>query len=148
VLDRLDDSELEALLERDPDPDAGLRAVAVRAALPRREAKEEAWQAVFVDRTVPPDRYHEVGDAFWQRRQGPQLEGFTGRFLEAVVGLRGNAMTAEVLTRAMFPSAVGDERFLDDLQRAADGGSVSPSVRQALLERGDTLRRMLRARAS
>jgi aminopeptidase N len=147
-LARLDDSELEALLAHDPDPDAGLRAVAVRAALPRRESKEEVWKAVFVDRTVPPDRYSEVGDAFWQRGQEPSLEGFTGRFLDTVAGQGGNAMVAMSLARGMFPSAVGDEQFLADLRRTADGPSVSPTVRQSLLERGDALRRMLRARST
>jgi aminopeptidase N len=148
TLGRLDEAELEALLDRDPDPDAALHAVAVRAALPRRDAKEEVWNAVFVDRTVPPDRYYEVGDAFWRPGQEAVLDGFPRRFLDTVVGLGGNAMTADILTRAFFPAAVGDEQLLADTQRAADSESVSPSIRQGLLARADVLRRMLRARAS
>jgi aminopeptidase N len=148
ALDRLDEAELEALLARDPNPDAALRAVAVRAALPRRDTKEEVWNAVFVDRTVPPDRYYEVGDAFWRPGQESVLDGFPRRFLDTVTGMSGNAMTADIATRAFFPAAIGDERFLADTQRAADSESVNPSVRQGLLARADVLRRMLRARAS
>ncbi len=148
TLDRLEEAELEALLDSDPDPDAALRAVVVRAALPRRETKEQVWNAVFVERTVAPDRYYEVADAFWRPGQEAVLDGFPGRFLDTVTGLGGNAMTADIATRAFFPVAVGDEQFLADTQRAADSDAVSPSVRQGLLARGDALRRMLRARAS
>lgn len=48
-----DEAVVSALLERDPDPDAPFRAVAVRAARPDAESKAATWRAVFVDRSVP-----------------------------------------------------------------------------------------------
>ena len=48
-----DEEAVQALLERDPDPDAELRAFAVAAAVPSAEAKAEAWARVFDERAVP-----------------------------------------------------------------------------------------------
>ena len=49
----------------DPNPDAWMSAVRARAALPSAEAKDEAWQAVMVDRKIPPGVLGRVGRAFW-----------------------------------------------------------------------------------
>ena len=53
-LGQLDESDVEQLLAEDPDPDAWMNAVRVRAAVPSAEAKAQAWQAVVVDRKIPP----------------------------------------------------------------------------------------------
>ena len=66
-LGRYDEAAVQALLERDPDPEAAVRAIAVRAARPHAEAKEEAWHRVFVDRAVPAGPpLNEVAGAFWR----------------------------------------------------------------------------------
>ena len=39
----------EALLERDPDPDAAMSGLIVRASRNLPEAKEEAWHALYVE---------------------------------------------------------------------------------------------------
>ena len=54
ALGRLAGGEVEALQEQDPDPDAALRALAVRAALPDPAAKEATWQAA------------SIGNAHWR----------------------------------------------------------------------------------
>jgi len=145
-MDRLDPAEVDALEARDRDPDAWIRVVEVRAALPDRTAKEEVWRAVFVDRSVPADRVFEVGAAFWRPGQEELLREYTGRYLETVRELQGGMMMVSAVTRAFFPTAVGDAAFLAAAEDAADADGVNPSLRLALLERSDTLRRMLRAR--
>ena len=48
-----DPEAVEQLLERDPDPDAAVNALIVRASRNLPEAKEEAWHALYVDQSVP-----------------------------------------------------------------------------------------------
>jgi aminopeptidase N len=48
-----DEDVVRRLLESDPDPDAGMRRLAVLAARPDVRAKEEVWRAFFVDYAVP-----------------------------------------------------------------------------------------------
>jgi len=101
---------------------------------------------VFVDRSVPADRVFEIGAAFWRPGQAALLREYTFRYLETVSGLQGGMMMVSALTRAFFPSAVGDAEFVAGAERTANADGVNPSLRLALLERSDTLRRMLRAR--
>ena len=61
-LDRLDEADVERLVADDPNPDAWMNAVRARAALPSAEAKDAAWQAVMVDRKIPPG-VHRPGSA-------------------------------------------------------------------------------------
>ena len=53
ALGQYDEATVEALLERDPDPDAAIRALAVRTARPHAEAKDEAWSELFEKKNVP-----------------------------------------------------------------------------------------------
>jgi aminopeptidase N len=145
-LDRLDRDEVDALRARDPDPDVWIRTLEVQAARADREAKEAVWRAVFVDRAVPADRTIELAAAFWRPGQDDLLRDYTRRYLETVAGLQGGMMMVAVVSRAFFPSAVGDAEFLAAAERTADTEGLNPALRLALLERGDTLRRMLRAR--
>src|SRR5262249_8158054 len=54
ALGRYDAATVEELLVRDRDPDAHLRAWSAAAARPTEEAKAEAWERVWRDRSVPP----------------------------------------------------------------------------------------------
>ncbi|MFL6135127.1 MAG: aminopeptidase N [Nocardioidaceae bacterium] len=145
-LGRLDQEEADALEARDPDPDVEIRTLEVRAARPERKAKEAVWRAVFVDRAVPADRIIDLAAAFWRPGQEDLLREYTRRYLETVTGLQGGMMLVAVLSRGFFPSAVGDAEFLAAAQKTADTEGLNPALRQALLERSDILRRMLRAR--
>ncbi|MGZ6804559.1 MAG: ERAP1-like C-terminal domain-containing protein, partial [Nocardioidaceae bacterium] len=145
-LGRLADKEVEQMLERDPDPDARVRALAVRAATPEPEAKEEVWRAVFEDRTVPSDQVFEIAQAFWRPGQEDLVRPYFARFLAMSTGLAGGNLLITVMVRAFFPGAVGDEAFLAEVQRVADDEGTSPTVRLNLLERADNLARMVRAR--
>lgn len=145
-LGRLEPGEVEALLARDRDPDAWVRALQVRAAQPDPEAKEEVWRAVFVDRTVPVDRALHVAPAFWRPGQADLLREYTYRYLDAVRDLTGGNLAILAYTRYFFPTAVGDEDFLAEVDKVADADGTNPTLRLNLLQRADALRRMLRAR--
>ena len=88
-----DEDAVARLLERDPDPDAPFNALTVRTARPLPEAKEEAWNAFYVDQSVPSglSTYWMVM-TFWQPQQREVLLPFTWRYLEEVPKLAGGLM--------------------------------------------------------
>jgi aminopeptidase N len=145
-LGQLDQAEIDALKARDPDPDVWIRTLEVQAARHERDAKEAVWRAVFVERVVPADRIVEIAAAFWRRGQEDVLREYTQRYLDTVTGLAGGMMLVAVVSRAFFPSAVADRDFLAAAERSAQTAGLNPALRLAILERSDTLRRMLRAR--
>ncbi|MEU2333152.1 aminopeptidase N [Streptomyces sp. NPDC013172] len=140
-------AESAALLERDPDPEAWVRALTVRAAAPDPAAKAEVWQRLAVDRAVPVHAVSTVTAGFWRPGQDARLAPYTQHYLDAVPGLdQGGMIPAMVYASQLFPLFAVDGAYLEKAQRAAR--QAAPVVRNTLLERADAVRRMLRARAA
>jgi aminopeptidase N len=138
-------SRAAVLLERDPDPDARLRALAVRAAAPDADAKAEIWRKLVVDREVPVHAIRQISEAFWRPGQDAVLAPYAERYLEALPTLhQGGMIPAMGLTGRLFPQYAIDTAYIDVAQRAVR--DAVPVVRATLLERSDKVRRMLRAR--
>jgi aminopeptidase N len=138
----------EALLARDPDPDARARRVAVLAARPTAAAKAEAWDEVAVRRTIPVGQYLvAVAEAFWQVEQEELLQDYPARYLELLQELSGTGgmLNSGALLRLLHPT-VGDQAYLDAARDLAASGRVDPSVRSQLLAGAHLLERQLRAR--
>ncbi len=148
ALGRYDDDAVEALLARDPDPDAGMRALAVRTSQPDTAAKDEAWVHLFDKLDVPGGpMMGNMIRAFWQPLQDDLLMPYGARFLDAIPELAGGGMlTVFGLMYGMFPQ-VADEEFLTRARAIAAEPDCDPTVRAALLIGADTLTRMNRARA-
>ncbi|MHC3473153.1 aminopeptidase N [Streptomyces sp. 7R007] len=139
-------AEAARLLDRDPDPDAWIRALTVRAALPDPAAKADVWQQLVLDRRVPISSVGHVAAAFWRPGQEPLLEPYAQRYLDAVPDLHhGGMIPAMAFTRHLFPLHAIDTAYIDKAQQAAL--EAAPVVRTTLLERSDMVRRMLRTRA-
>jgi aminopeptidase N len=133
------------LRERDPDPDAWVRELSVRAATPDADEKAAVWQSMAVDRVVPISSVVLVATAFWRREQGDLLRPYTERYLEALPDLhRGGMIQAANYTYNLFPPVAVDEDYLKRAE-AASAASV-PVVHKTLRERADIVRRMLRTR--
>jgi len=137
-----------ALLERDPDPDAAVRAVAVRAARPEESAKAEAWTELFERRSVPAGSpTYAVASAFWRPAQHELLVPWAHRFLDEVERLPAGGMLAVMsLLRGMTP-VVGDQAYLQRARELAERPDQVPFARTTLLNGVDSLTRMLRARS-
>ncbi len=148
ALGRLDRAEIDAIRDRDPDPDSWVRALAVESAQPTTSAKEAAWQAVIDQRKVPIGSLAELSSAFWQPSQADLLAPYADRYLAALPGLGSAGMIVAMSTAfAMFPlDGVGAD-FIDEVVSIAASPDVSPVVERRVLERADQLSRMLRARA-
>ncbi|MEU6142735.1 aminopeptidase N [Streptomyces sp. NPDC047081] len=140
-------SETERLLERDPDPDAWVRALTVRAALPDAAAKAEVWQLLAVDRKVPVSSIREVAEAFWRPGQDALLAPYAHRYLDSIPGLhQGGMIPAMGFTRQLFPPHAIDEAYIEKARQASE--EAAPVVRKTLLERSDAISRMLRSRSA
>ncbi|NGO11915.1 aminopeptidase N [Streptomyces sp. HC44] len=138
-------SEAALLLERDPDPDAWVRALTVRAALPDPAAKAEVWQKLAVDRAVPVNSVGKVAAAFWRPAQDALLTPYTQRYLDSIPDLhRGGMIAAMVFASHLFPPHAIDPTYIEKAQQAAQ--EAAPVVRNTLLERSDAVSRMLHAR--
>ena len=143
---RYDAAVVAALQVQDPDPEAWVRAFAVRSARPDPAAKQEAWDAVLEGRTVPLGSVRELGSAFWQPLQADLLSPFVDRYQQALPTMGdGGMIAAMVASGSLFPRVGSDEADLGRLLEAAQEPAVHPIVRRAVVERCDQRRRMLRA---
>ncbi|MDQ1629748.1 MAG: aminopeptidase [Actinomycetota bacterium] len=148
ALDRLDRAELQALLDRDPDPDAWGRALAVETAQPDAAAKETAWRAAVEERRVPISSLHDLAASFWQPSQAALLAPYAERYVAALPQLsRAGMLVALSTTSAMFPVVGVVASDLDRTVDAAADPEISPLVRRVVLEKADQVRHMLTARA-
>jgi aminopeptidase N len=149
ALGQYDEQAVESLLARDPDPDAGVRALTVRTARPDRDAKDEAWTELFEKRNVPGGpMLGGMVRAFWQPQQHDLLLPYADRFLDEIPALVGGGMlTVFGLMFGMFPQ-VADSAFVERAERMAADPSCDPTVRAALLIGTDVLARMERSRAA
>ncbi|MET7420067.1 aminopeptidase N [Dactylosporangium sp. NPDC005555] len=140
-------ADIDLLLGLDPDPDAWVRATAVRAASPDPAVKEAVWQTVVVDRKVPISEVKHVTTLFWRPGQDAALAPFAERFLELAPQLhRGGMMPAMVFASRLFPIFAVDEAYLARAEAVA--ADTAPVVAKYTTERIDVVRRMLRARAA
>jgi aminopeptidase N len=138
---------IDLLLGTDPDPEAWVRATAVRAASPAPAAKEAAWRQVVVDRTVPIGEVKTVMAGFWRPGQDAVLAPFAQRYLELAPQLHRGGMTpAMVFGNRLFPLYGVDEAYLARAGTVAAG--CAPVVAKYMTERIDVVRRMLRARGA
>ena len=137
-------AEVAALLERDPDPDAQQRAVMVRAAIPDAAAKAEVWEAL-VTRKVPFSAVGRVTQSFWLPGHDELYAPYADKYLDLLPGLhRGGMIPAMTYTMRLFPVFGVDEEFLARAEKTAE--QAAPVVRKELVEKADTVRRMLRSR--
>jgi aminopeptidase N len=147
ALGRYDQAAATALAERDPDPDAWVRVLAVESARPTTAAKETAWRAVIEEHRVPVGSLYDVATAFWQPSQPDVLAPFAERYLDMLPTIgRGAMIPAMAAAQTMFPWYGVDRAFVDRVVAAATDDAVTPIVSARVREGADQLRRMLAAR--
>ena len=145
-LGKRDDDAVARLLERDADPDAGVKRLKVLAASPDEEAKETVWRAFFVDYSVPASRDTlELGAIFWRPEQSELLAAYTHRYLKELPSLKGGMLNQGVVIRAMYPHAVGDASFLAAAVEAGEDESISLYARNQLRSQSFVLGRLHQA---
>jgi aminopeptidase N len=149
ALGRHDAAAVEALLNRDPDPDAWIRALGVTAARPEESAKAEVWAEVWEKRSVPAGTpLFALGQCFWRPAQHDLMVPWAHRYLDEVGSLSagGGMLAVGSLMRGMMPT-VADQAFVERAREIAQQPEQNPTVRATLLSGSDTLSRVLRAQA-
>ncbi len=142
-----DEAAVDRLLASDPDPDAGMRRLAVLAARPHLESKEEVWRAFFVDYSIPASRETLVlGATFWRPGQAELLQPFARRYLEELRTLKGGLLNQGLTVRAMYPLGVGDATFVAAADVASDDETLSAYARNQLKANTFVQSRILSAR--
>ncbi|WP_306212845.1 aminopeptidase N [Actinoplanes sp. RD1] len=141
-------AEVTGLLARDPDPDATLQALTVRAAAPDEAEKAAAWQALSTGE-VPAGQFATVSAAFWRPGQEALLAPYADRYLALLPTLsQGGMIFASYYARGLFPKFAVDETWLARAREAAERGDLEPVVAKTLLGQADLVGRMLRARSA
>jgi aminopeptidase N len=146
-LGRYDQDAVSELLERDPDPDAQLRAYGVTAARPLEEAKAEVWERFWRDRAIPAGPpVADFARCFWRPVQQELMVSWAHRFLDEVAALSPEGLLAVGgKVRLMMPT-ICDQAWLDRAQDLAEDDGILPVARKELLLAVDTLTRVLDAR--
>ncbi|QIG43409.1 aminopeptidase N [Nocardioides anomalus] len=146
-LGRYDAAAVADLLERDPDPDAQVRAWGVEAARPTEEAKAEAWERVWRERAVPAG-LPQIGfaRAFWRPAQHELLLPWAHRYLDELTDLSGGLLSVLSQVRIMRPRTC-DEEWLARAEELTRSEELTPVVRTSLVATVDTLTRVLGARS-
>ncbi|MGI8577970.1 MAG: aminopeptidase N [Nocardioidaceae bacterium] len=148
-LGNVDEADIDALKNDDPDPDSWVRALAVDSARPDQQSKETTWRAIVEEHKVPIGSLGEVHRAFWRRSQGSLLAPYADKYLAVLPELhKAGMIPALSVSSAMYPRAGVDATFADRAVAAAKADGVSPMVTRTVIESTDRLCRMLRARAT
>jgi aminopeptidase N len=148
-LGEYDADDIAALDRRDPNPDAWARALAVSAARPDADAKEDVWTRIVEKHDVPIESLGEVSQAFWRPTQAELVRPFAQRFLDAIPTMHSEGMLAAMATAGtMFPRFGVRADYVDEVIATAQGDGVSPLVTARVLEMADRLRRQLVARGA
>ncbi|MEU3513564.1 aminopeptidase N [Streptomyces longwoodensis] len=138
-------AEAQALLDRDPDPDAWVSRLQVRAATPDAAEKKAVWQTLVTDRAVPIASVQSIATLFWSAGQDELLRPHTEAYFDLVRTVhRSGTMPAGTYTKSLFPVFGIDLTFVERAQDLA--AHVVPVVRTNLLDRADRMRRILRSR--
>ena len=146
-LGEYDADGVAAALADDPDPDAKVWALAVRAAMPDASAKDEVFRPLMVERSIARTKARKlVSLMFWRPGQEDVLRPFADRYLSVMRDLDRGMLTLMALVPEMYPAAVGDEKFLQESATMADDITLPPLVRQRLVHGNDLLARQLRSR--
>lgn len=148
ALGRYDEDAVAELLARDPDPDARVRAWGVSAARPVEEAKAEAWERVWRERSVPAGLpLIDFAQCFWRPVQHELMVPWAHRYLEEAATVSGGGLLQlGGMLRAMKPTTC-DPAWLDAAQDLSERKDLGPTARTELRIAVDLLTRVLEARA-
>ncbi|MFF1821925.1 aminopeptidase N [Kribbella sp. NPDC058245] len=138
-------ADVQALLDRDPDPDAWISKLQVRAATPDAAEKKAVWQSLVTERAVPIASVPAVGALFWSAGQDDLLTPYTQAYIDLLPTLlNSGGAVATTFVRSLFPLFGIDLPTIEHAEAAAAG--TAPVVRTSVLDRADRVKRMLRSR--
>jgi aminopeptidase N len=148
TLGAVDRPELQHWLDQETTAQATVDHARCLASLPDEEAKEYAWARF--DGSVPASNYEldAAGTGMWQRGQEALTAPYVDRYFAELPGLvevHSGWVLADA-ARMFFPRLTLDHSTVRAAERVLADESLDLSLRRALVDETDDLRRHLRAR--
>ena len=148
VMGRAGEREIDAEFDRDHTAAGKRHSMALRAAQPSAEAKEEAWQLAVHDDSLPNAEQAAVIAGFQQPEQRELLVQFEQRYFDCVAEA-WNSRTSEMAQQivvGLFP-VFGDQSTVDRTDAWLREAQPLPALRRLVTEGRDNLARTLRGQA-
>jgi aminopeptidase N len=141
------DAEIDAEAERDATATGIRRAATARALRPTAESKEETWQRIFHDDTVPNSVHEALLLGFWHPAQRELTAGYVDRYFADIRPLwdRRPGEIAKNAVQYLFPPVVEPRTIAAADAWLADAEQPGP-LRRLVSEGRDGIARALRAR--
>jgi aminopeptidase N len=141
------DDEIDAEAARDATAEGARRAATARVLRPTAESKDEAWQRLFTDETVPNAVHEAMLLGFWHPAQRKLTAGYVERYFADIraVWERRPGEIAKNCAQYLFPPIVEPRTIAAADQWLADA-EQPPPLRRLVFEGRDGIARALRAR--
>ncbi|MEY9941395.1 aminopeptidase N [Streptacidiphilus sp. MAP5-52] len=151
VLGAAGEAEIVAEVDRDPSATSAEGAARCRAALPDRDGKLAAWEAVFAG-DLSNYLFRATIDGIWQPEQAELLDELSlpERFFPdaaAVAERRGPAIARALTAPSGFPGHAASAEVLAIGERYLCREDLGAALRRGLSDRLDDMRRAVRSRA-
>ncbi|MFB7270248.1 aminopeptidase N [Streptomyces sp. NPDC056244] len=148
VLGAIDNTTIDAELDRDPSATGQEGAAHCRAALPDPAAKADAWARLFGSDDLSNYLFTATAKGFWQPEQAELVEEYIARFYPDATALadRRGPVIAEAAGRYAFPAHAVDEESLRLGQNHLATAPMIPALHRRLTDQLDDLRRALKVR--
>jgi aminopeptidase N len=150
VLGDASEDEIAQAYEADRTTQGETYQAKCRAALPTREAKQAAWDAIMGDTTLSNHHIFALGEGFWQPEQSELTQPYVERFFAetpAAGALRGDQVL-EMLIRFLYPRYAVSVRTLQLAEQLLGREDVPLPLRRKVIDLTDDLRRAVRVRAA
>jgi aminopeptidase N len=147
VMGRAAEVDIDAELARDNTAAGKRHSMALRAARPTAEAKEEAWRLAVEDESLPNAEQAAVIGGFQQQEHRGLIAPYSERYFE-VVADAWQARTSEMAQQiviGLYPALSVSQQTIDRTDSYLRTAQPVPSLRRLLTENRDNLARALRA---
>jgi aminopeptidase N len=149
VLGDLTQARIDEEYGRDRGAAGAEHAARCRAALPTREAKGRAWDALMLDDSLSNRQLFSIAEGFWQPGQDAVTESYVDRYGAEVAAMarRRPSQVVRRLAGSAYPRLAVRGSTLEMSQRLLSREDLTPALRRAVVDAADELRRSLAARA-
>jgi aminopeptidase N len=147
VMGRAGETEIDAELARDNTAAGKRHSMALRAARPTAEAKEEAWRLAVEDDTLPNAEQAAVIGGFQQQEHRDLVAPYAERYFEVVADSwqQRTSEMAQQIAIGLYPALCVSQSTIDRTDEYLRTAQPVPSLRRLITENRDNLARALRA---
>ena len=148
VLDAVDESLIQAELDRDPTSAGVERAATARASLPRPEAKAAAWSALIDSDTLSNHLVAATARGFWHPEQRDLGRPYVEPYFTTMPRMwqERTYEIAMTMSRYLYPAVLVEPEIVARTDEALAVDGIDPRLQRVLLEHRAEMVRALAAR--